>query len=523
MSQIKLYDTTLRDGTQSEDISFLVQDKVSIARQLDELGIDYIEGGWPGSNPKDIAFFEAIRNEKLTHAKITAFGSTRRAKTTPAEDDNIQTLIAAKPDAVTIFGKTWDFHVREALRISLEENLELINDSLAYLKQRVGEVIYDAEHFFDGYKTNPEYALKTLQAAAEAQVDCIVLCDTNGGTLPHEYPAIMQAVQEVISVPLGIHAHNDAECAVANSLMAVANGAVHVQGTLNGFGERCGNANLCSIIPALKLKMGYDPVSDQQMAGLRKLSRYVYELANLVPNKHQPYTGNSAFAHKGGVHVSAIQRHPETYEHIRPEKVGNTTRVLVSDLSGRSNILVKAEECGLPLDSKDPVTLEILEEIKEMENRGYQFEGAEASFELLMRRAMGKVKSYFQVLAFRVIDTRRSEDTNPISEATVKVRVGGKIEHTAADGNGPVNALDRALRKALENFYPQIGEMKLLDYKVRVLPAGIGTESCTRVLVESGDNDARWGTVGVSENIIDASYHALIDALQYKLHKDSGE
>ncbi|MCF6179657.1 MAG: citramalate synthase, partial [Geopsychrobacter sp.] len=509
------------DGTQAEDISCLVQDKVQIARRLDELGIDYIEGGWPGSNPKDITFFHEIKKETLSHSKIAAFGSTRRARVAPAEDNNIQMLIESEPDAVTIFGKTWDFHVREALRISLDENLELINDSLAYLKQHVAEVIYDAEHFFDGYKANPEYALKSLQAAAEAQVDCIVLCDTNGGTLPHEYAAIMQAVQKVISVPLGIHAHNDSECAVANSLMAVELGAVQVQGTINGFGERCGNANLCSIIPALKLKMGRETISDQQMTGLRKLSRFVYELANLVPNKHQPYTGNSAFAHKGGVHVSAIQRHPETYEHMRPEKVGNTTRVLVSDLSGRSNILVKAEECGLSLDSKDPVTLEILEDIKELENKGYQFEGAEASFELLMRRALGKVKPYFQVLAFRVIDTRRMDDDSPVSEATVKVKVGGRVEHTVADGNGPVNALDRACRKALENFYPQICEMNLLDYKVRVLPAGKGTESFTRVLIESGDNETRWGTVGVSENIIDASYHALIDALQYKLLKES--
>jgi len=523
MSRIQLYDTTLRDGTQAEDISFLVQDKVNIAHRLDDLGVDYIEGGWPGSNPKDIAFFEAIKKEKLSHAKIAAFGSTRRAQVKPADDNNIQTLIAAQPDTVTIFGKTWDFHVREALRISLEENLELINDSLVFLKQHVGEVIYDAEHFFDGYKANPEYAIKSLQAAADAKVDCIVLCDTNGGTLPHELPAILQAGQGVTSIPLGIHAHNDAECAVANSLMAVEFGAIQVQGTINGFGERCGNANLCSVIPALKLKMGRQTISDQQMKTLRKLSRYVYELANLVPNKHQPYTGNSAFAHKGGVHVSAIQRHAETYEHMRPEMVGNTTRVLVSDLSGRSNILVKAEECGLPLDSKDPITLEILEEIKEMENRGYQFEGAEASFELLMRRAMGKVKRYFEVMAFRVIDTRQSEDQMPLSEATVKVKVGGKIEHTAADGNGPVNALDRALRKALESFYPQISEMNLMDYKVRVLPAGKGTESFTRVLVESGDKDSRWGTVGVSENIIDASYHALVDALQYKLLKDSGE
>jgi len=521
MQRIFLYDTTLRDGTQAEDISFQVQDKVRIAQRLDELGIDYIEGGWPGSNPKDITFFRDIKKVYLKHSKIAAFGSTRRAKVTPAEDNNIQMLIEAEPDAVTIFGKTWDFHVREALRISLEENLELIQDSLVYLKERIGEVIYDAEHFFDGYKANPEYAIKTLQAAQAAKVDCIVLCDTNGGTLTHEIPAIMEVVNKAISTPLGIHAHNDSECAVANSIMAVSCGAVHVQGTINGFGERCGNANLCSIIPSLKLKLGMECVSNDNLRTLRNASRYVYELANLVPNKHQAFVGNSAFAHKGGVHVSAIQRHPETYEHIRPELVGNRTRVLVSDLSGRSNILAKAVECGIELDSKDPVTLEILEEIKELENKGFQFEGAEASFELLMLKAMGKLKHYFTVSAFRVIDTLRESDKAPVSEATIKVKVGGRVEHTAADGNGPVNALDTALRKALTSFYPKLSEVKLYDYKVRVLPAGQGTESVTRVLVESGDQDSRWGTVGVSSNIIDASYHALADALTYKLHKDS--
>lgn len=521
MSQIMLYDTTLRDGTQAEDISFLVSDKVRIAQRLDELGVHYIEGGWPGSNPKDIAFFQEIKNVKLKQAKIAAFGSTRRAKTTPELDNNIQTLIQADPDVVTIFGKTWDFHVREALRITLEENLELINDSLAYLKQHIPEVIYDAEHFFDGYKANPEYALKTLKAAEDAGVDCIVLCDTNGGTLPSEFPEIMAAVKAAVSTPLGIHAHNDSECAVANSLMAVSLGAVHVQGTLNGFGERCGNANLCSIIPALKVKMGHGCVTDEQMKTLRVVSRYVYELANLIPNKHQAYVGNSAFAHKGGVHVSAIQRHPETYEHMRPEQVGNSTRILVSDLSGRANILAKAEQFNINLDSKDPVTLEILENIKEMENKGYQFEGAEASFELLMRKALGTLRHYFSVIGFRVIDTKLKEDDKPLSEATIKVKVGGRIEHTAAEGGGPVNALDNALRKALEHFYPQLNEMRLLDYKVRVLPTGHGTASITRVLIESGDEDSRWGTVGVSDNIIDASYHALVDALLYKLVKDA--
>jgi 2-isopropylmalate synthase len=483
MSKVFLYDTTLRDGTQAEDVSFLVADKIRIAEKLDELGIDYIEGGWPGSNPKDIAFFKDVKKITLNHSKVAAFGSTRRAKTTPDKDNNIQTLIQAEPDTVTIFGKTWDFHVREALRISLEENLELIYDSLAYLKKNVPEVVYDAEHFFDGYKANPEYAIKTLEAAQQAGVDCIVMCDTNGGSMPEQ-------------------------------------GAVHVQGTINGFGERCGNANLCSIIPALRLKMGHDCVSEDQMQNLRITSRYIYELANLVPNKHQPYVGNSAFAHKGGVHVSAIQRHPETYEHMRPEKVGNMTRILVSDLSGRSNILAKAEQFNINLDSKDPVTLEILEDIKKLENQGFQFEGAEASFELLMRRAMGELRNFFSVIGFRVIDTKRHEDEMPTSEATIQIKVGGRIEHTAAEGNGPVNALDHALRKALEQFYPQLKETKLLDYKVRVLPAGKGTASVTRVLIESGDKNSRWGTVGVSDNIIEASYHALVDALQYKLMRD---
>ena len=520
MSRVFLYDTTLRDGTQAEDVSFLVADKIRIAQKLDELGIDYIEGGWPGSNPKDIAFFKDIKKVALNHSKVAAFGSTRRAKTTPDKDNNIQTLIQAEPDTVTIFGKTWDFHVREALRISLEENLELIYDSLAYLKENVPEVVYDAEHFFDGYKADPEYAIKTLEAAHQAGVNCIVLCDTNGGSMPYEVAAIIKQVQKSITTPLGIHAHNDSECAVANSLIAVEQGVVHVQGTINGFGERCGNANLCSIIPALKLKMNRECVSDEQLQTLRIASRYIYELANLVPNKHQAYVGNSAFAHKGGVHVSAIQRHPETYEHMRPEKVGNVTRILVSDLSGRANILAKAEQFNINLDSKDPVTLEILEDIKNLENQGYQYEGAEASFELLMRRAMGELRNYFSVMGFRVIDTKKHEDEMPTSEATVQIKVGGRIEHTAAEGSGPVNALDHALRKALEQFYPELKEVKLFDYKVRVLPAGKGTASVTRVLIESGDKTGRWGTVGVSDNIIDASYHALVDALQYKLMRD---
>jgi 2-isopropylmalate synthase len=382
------------------------------------------------------------------------------------------------------------------------------------------EVFYDAEHFFDGYKANPEYAMKTLKAAEEAGADCIILCDTNGGSMPFEIAQIVAKVKSAISTPLGIHTHNDGECAVANSLVGVEQGIVQVQGTINGFGERCGNANLCSIIPALKVKMALNCVTDQQMRQLKELSRYVYELANLAPNKHQAYVGESAFAHKGGVHVSAIQRHPETYEHMRPELVGNSTRVLISDLSGRANILAKATQFNINLDSKDPVTLEILEDIKGMENRGYQFEGAEASFELLMKRALGTHRKFFSVMGFRVIDEKKHEDGQPISEATVKVKVGGKIEHTAAEGSGPVNALDNALRKALETFYPRLKEVKLHDYKVRVLPAGQGTASSIRVLIESGDKEGRWGTVGVSANVIEASYQALIDSIEFKLHKD---
>ncbi|MCM0082334.1 citramalate synthase [Geomonas sp. Red32] len=520
MSLVKLYDTTLRDGTQAEDISFLVEDKIRIAHRLDESGIHYIEGGWPGSNPKDVSFFKDIKREKLNQAKIAAFGSTRRAKITPDKDQNIRTLVQSEADAVTIFGKSWDFQVREALRIPLEENLELIFDSLEYLKARMPEVFYDAEHFFDGYKANPEYAIKTLQAAEQAGADCIVLCDTNGGSMPYEISEIVAKVKAQIKTPLGIHTHNDGECAVANSIIGVQQGIVQVQGTINGFGERCGNANLCSIIPALKVKMGIDCVSSEQLKQMRDLSRYVYELANLAPDKHQAYVGNSAFAHKGGVHVSAIQRHPETYEHMRPELVGNATRVLVSDLSGRANILAKATEFNINLDSKDPVTLEILEDIKSMENRGYQFEGAEASFELLMKRALGTHRKFFSLIGFRVIDEKRHEDEAPISEATIKLKVGGKIEHTAAEGTGPVNALDNALRKALEKFYPKLKDMKLHDYKVRVLPAGQGTASSIRVLIESGDKEGRWGTVGVSSNVIEASYQALIDSIEYKLHKE---
>lgn len=518
---LKLYDTTLRDGTQAEDINFSVEDKIRIAEKLDELGIHYLEGGWPGSNPRDIQFFKEIKRVKLDFSKVSAFGSTRKAGNKVANDPNIKALLKAETPVVTIFGKTWDLHVRDALRISLDENLELISDSIRHLKKNVDEVFYDAEHFFDGYKANPEYAVKTLKAAEDAKADYIVLCDTNGGTLPHETYKIIKDVKKYIKPPLGIHSHNDSETAVANSIIAVQEGITHVQGTINGFGERCGNANLCSIIPNLKLKMGIDCISFEQLKKLRDTSRFVYELANLSHNKHQPYVGDSAFAHKGGVHVSAVMKRTETYEHIKPELVGNHQRVLVSDLSGRSNIIYKAEEFGIDIKSKDPVVQKILSSLKELEHQGFQFEGADGSFELLMQNALKTKKKYFKLLGFRVIDEKKKEGELPYSEATIKLEVDGKVEHTASEGNGPVNALDNALRKALEKFYPNIKEVKLIDFKVRVISAGRGTSASVRVLVESGDGKDKWGTVGVSENVIEASWQALVDSLEYKLYKDA--
>ncbi len=519
-SKIIIYDTTLRDGTQAEDISFSVEDKIRITLRLDELGMDYIEGGWPGSNPKDMAFFREIRNYSLKKSIIAAFGSTAKARTAPEADPNLKALVGAKTRTVTIFGKSWDIHVRDALRISLEQNVSMIRDSLKFLKRVIPEVYYDAEHFFDGFKANREYALATLKAAQEAKVRTIVLCDTNGGTLPSEITEIIGAVQKAISLPLGIHTHNDTDLAVANTLAAVQMGVRHIQGTINGYGERCGNANLCSILPNLRFKLSLDCLSDRQMGRLREIAHFVAELANLQPNKHQPYVGSSAFAHKGGVHVSAIEKNPQTYEHISPEKVGNHRRILISDLAGKSNIMQKAAEYKINLLSKDPLTHEILNTLKEMENQGYQYEGAEASFELLMKRALGAQKKYFELIGFRVLSEKLREDRAPISEATIMIKVGGRIEHTAATGNGPVNALDNAIRKALEKFYPQLTNMELVDYKVRVLSTGKGTESKVRVLIESGDHQDKWGTVGVSENIIEASWQALVDSINYKLLKD---
>lgn len=520
MRHIEIYDTTLRDGSQAEDIAFSVEDKLRITEKLDDIGVHYIEGGWPGSNPKDAEYFKKVRKLPLSSSIVVAFGSTHRARHKVEDDHNIKALIDSKARIITIYGKTWDFHVKEALKISLEENLDLIYNSVAYLKKYAEKVFFDAEHFFDGYKDNPDFAIKCLLAAQDAGADCIIPCDTNGGTLPHNVKRIMQDVIKKIKKPLGIHAHNDSECAVANSIIAVELGAVQVQGTINGLGERCGNANLCSIVPNLQIKLGYKCLTDENLRKLRDASRFVNEIANLRHFKRQPFVGDSAFAHKGGIHVSAIRKRPETYEHIRPDLVGNSQRVLISDLAGKSNILRKAEEFDIHLEADSPEVQGMLDTLKDLEHQGFQFEGAEASFELLLKKVLGLHRRFFDLIGFRVIDEKRKEKEAPYSEATIMVKVGGHIEHTAATGNGPVNALDNALRKALEKFYPELKSVKLHDYKVRVLTAGKGTSAKVRVLIESGDDKHKWGTVGVSENIIEASWQALVDSIEYKLLKE---
>jgi len=521
-SKLQLYDTTLRDGAQAEDLNFSVEDKIRIAMKLDQFGVHYIEGGWPGSNPRDVEFFKEMRRTRLKKAKLSAFGATRRARLRVSEDPSIKALISSGAPVTTIFGKSWDLHVLKALKTTLNENLAMINDSVAYLKKHMDEVIYDAEHFFDGFKANPEYALKTILAAEAAGAHCLVLCDTNGGTLPHEIEEIIAQVKRKIKAPFGIHAHNDAELAVANSLSAVRMGAVQVHGTINGYGERCGNANLCSLIPTLKIKLGIECMPDAHLAKLREVSRYVDELANLPHRKWQPYIGDSAFAHKGGVHVDAVAKISRTYEHIAPELVGNRRRILVSDMAGKSNILQKAAELNIPLSKDSPELMEILKKVKQLEGEGYEFEGAEGSLELLMLRAGQTYESVFSMfdrIDYRVFTEKRKIDPNPVSEATVTVEVGGAIEHTAGWGTGPVNALDKALRKVLPKYFPGRGleDVRLLDYKVRVLTAAEGTAARVRVLIESGDGKHRWGTVGVSENVIEASWQALVDSIEYKL------
>jgi 2-isopropylmalate synthase len=517
---VYLYDTTLRDGCQAEDISFSTEDKIRIALKLDELGIHYIEGGWPGANPKDLRFFKEVKRHHFKLSKVCAFGSTVRPGCAPSRDTSMRHLVESRADGVALFGKAWDSHVKVALRIPLAENLQLVGASVRYLGSHFRQVFFDAEHFFDGFKANREYALRTVTEAEAAGADWIILCDTNGGTLTHELVQIIEQVKRVVRTPLGIHAHNDSDCAVANSLAAVGTGINHVQGTINGLGERCGNANLCSIIPNLKLKLKRDCISNDRLTKLKEVSRFVYELANIQPSKHQPFVGESAFAHKGGVHVSAITKNPETYEHIRPHKVGNRQRVLISDQAGKSNILHKAKEFGIRLKGKDGAVQGLVDKVKHLEDEGFQFEGAEASFELMMNKDLGKRPKYFELMGFRVINEKRREDEPPISEATIMVKVRGKVEHTASLGNGPVNALDNAIRKALEKFYPQIKDVELIDYKVRVLSSGEGTGARVRVLIETGDKRQKWGTVGVSENIIEASWQALVDSITYKLYKD---
>ncbi|PKQ20554.1 MAG: citramalate synthase [Actinobacteria bacterium HGW-Actinobacteria-6] len=513
---VTLYDTTLRDGTQREGLSLSVEDKLRIAMRLDDLGIDYIEGGFPGSNPKDIEFFERVRTVSFSHAVVSAFGSTCRKDTAAADDLGLQALLDTGCPAICIFGKAWDIHVTETLQTTLEENVRMVRDSVVFLKAAGRTVFFDAEHFFDGYRNNAGYAIEVCRAAAEAGADAIVMCDTNGGTLPHQVHRIVLAMAEEFDVPLGVHAHNDTACAVANSLVAVDAGCVHVQGTMNGYGERAGNADLTSIIPGLKLKMGVDCVTDDQLRLLTEVSHFVAETANLSPYPQQPYVGASAFAHKGGVHASAAARLPEAYEHIDPSTVGNLARVVVSELAGRASLVMKAAEMGIEVSAHDTVLTGVLDSIKEKEYRGYSFEAADASLEIMLRKAVGTHVPFFRLESFRCIMEKR-EDGRVMTEATIKVHVEGHRFIATAEGNGPVNALDRALRIAIGRYYPALEPIELTDFKVRVLDEKKGTGAVTRVLIESTDGDKSWGTVGVSENIIEASWEALVDSVEYGL------
>lgn len=515
MTQIFIYDTTLRDGTQREGISLSLEDKLKIARKLDEFGVHYIEGGWPGSNPKDVEFFRRAPSLGLKQAKIAAFGSTRRKNSACATDPNIRALIDAQTPVVTIVGKSWDLHVLDVLETTHEENLAMIGESVAYCHGQGREVVYDAEHFFDGYKANPEYALATVQTAALNGASAVVLCDTNGGSLPWEVEQIVGEVRQKLGdTALGIHTHDDSGCGVANTLAAVRAGAVQVQGTINGYGERVANANLCAIIPDLQLKMGYECVSAENLAKLRELSRFVSEVANLEHDDHWPYVGASAFAHKGGIHVAAMLKNEASYQHVDPTLVGNERRTVVSELSGRGNLVDKAQEFGVGVTGKQ--TAEVLQRIKELESQGFTFESAEASVELMLRRANPAYVPAFELLDMWIMMQRRGNG-RIVVEATVKVRVGPKIMHTAASGNGPVNAMDKALRKALLDVYPALSAVKLADYKVRILDGDNATAATTRVLIDTRMGHEAWSTVGASTNIIEASWHALVDSMEYAI------
>ena len=518
---VEIYDSTLRDGAQAEGIAYSLEDKLLIAQRLDELGVHYIEGGWPNpTNPKDLAFFQQIKQFNLA-AKITAFGSTRRATNRPENDEILQTLLNADTDHICIFGKSWTLHVEKILRTTLDENLRLIEDSVAFLMGEERELVYDAEHFFDGYKADSAYAIETLLAAQRGGAPIVVLCDTNGGTLPGEMARIIEAVKAKVSVLFGIHAHNDAGLGVANSLVGVEHGAVQVQGVFNGYGERCGNANLCTIIPNLELKLDCHTIGREKLKDLMPFSRFLSEIANVHHDHRQPYVGESAFAHKGGAHIDGVMKVAHSFEHIDPEKVGNERRFLVSDQSGGSTIVSKLRRFLPNVTKKDPLVGQVLHQVKNLENQGYQFEAAEGTFELLARRTMGTYKDLFKLVHFRTINRMNADGGEAAeAEAIVKVDVGGQVYHTVTEGDGPVNALDRALRKALEEVFPSICQVNLADYKVRVLTSGDGTAAKVRVLIESSDGDAVWGTVGVSENVIEASWIALADSFHYKLMKD---
>jgi 2-isopropylmalate synthase len=521
MTQIFIYDTTLRDGSQGEGVNFSLQDKLLITTRLDEAGFDYIEGGYPLSNPKDAAYFRAVRNLELRHAKVAAFGMTRRRDIAAEDDQGMKALVGAGTPAITIVGKSWDLHVHDVLGVSLDENLRMIGDSVAFCAARAPEVIYDAEHFFDGLKRNPDYALRTIQAAAAAGAAWIVLCDTNGGALPDEVAEAVSQVAREVSVPLGIHTHNDGDLAVANSLAAVRSGALQVQGTINGLGERCGNVDLCSVVGNLALKYpDYSVLLPGKLEHLTELSRYVYETANMNFRASQPFVGASAFAHKGGMHVHGVRKNAASYEHIEPSTVGNERRVLISELSGKSNIAEKLSEFGLEQDNE--LLARVLDRVQDLENEGYQFEAAEASFVLLVERLAVRNRRWFDALGFHVsVSGKLGDQAANSTEATIKLKVDGILEHTVSEGDGPVNALDGALRKALETHYPRLQEMSLVDYKVRVINARAGTAARVRVVIESRDQENVWGTVGVSENVIEASWLALVDSFEYKLAKDA--
>ena len=523
MQKIKLYDTTLRDGSQAEGVSYSVMDKVRIAEELDKVGIHFIEGGWPGSNPKDREFFLKISQSKLRNSQIAAFSMTRRPNISAAEDTNLKALLKSSPQVITIVGKTWDFHVTEVLKTTLDENLAMIEDTVSFLVKKGFTVFYDAEHFFDAYKANEIYALKTLTAAQNGGAKAICLCDTNGGSLTGQISSVTTQIRNKIAdtkIDLGIHCHNDAGVAVANSLVAIEAGASIVQGTINGYGERCGNADLIPIIANLKTKLRIDCISDVNLKQLTHLSHFVSEISNMRAKSEQPFVGDSAFAHKGGMHINAIMKNPATYEHLDPSLVGNHRRILVSELGGKTGILLRAKDLSYDLSKEDPQTKKILDLVQSLEHKGFQFEAAEASFQVLMKRTLKKYKKFFDLEGFKVVIEKRSNN-KIVSEAVIKLKVKGVKEHTAAEGDGPINALDNALRKALKDFYPTLAKMHLSDFKVRVLDEKAGTAAKVRVLIQSQDEKDIWNTTGVHENIIEASWQALVDSVEYKLLKDT--